>query len=204
MTLKTDQQGSVLGPFLVTPVATSGWSHLDRPDEGNQNGPGRRFTKKPTWDISLLMEDTPEWQALEAEALKFENQARDQLGLDAVERPTCLRTKDGQDIFYAKSLSRDKFTVVDAGKQPYNGPLFAGGKAVAQVSLKFSTLSNTCVAYLAAVQVVERGGSGGGGRDPFEVLGKSFSDTPSPATPAAASSGPQEEPSSSDPFGKLT
>lgn len=191
------------GTNLLLPDATSGWSHMKEPDTGGKKKNGSTFKKAPTWDIEILVEDTPEWNKILQELTAFENARCTAYGLPTVDITTAVKTdKDGNRILKPYSKDQTRYVLVNPDRSPYTDNVFKGSKVSVSVVPCFSTLRNNLVLYLNGVMVLEKPAyepdqpSGGGAfRDPFAAR------MPAPAATAKAETPPFD---TQPPAGKMT
>lgn len=193
-------------PDMFLPDSTSGWSRLQTPDTGGVKKNGKPFSKRPTYDIQVMIEDTPEWAAVIQQLTDFENERRAANGHDPLDVTTAIQTdKDGNRMLVPRSLQSEgeprRFVLRDANNRDIDSEVWKGSKVRVHITPKFSdsTFKTCLVLYLNGVMVLETperqsGGGSGPVKDPFARA--------TPAAPAAAPQRPVQQPTA-DPFAKV-
>lgn len=150
----------------TTPKLESYYHNLVEPDSYNDK-----------YDIGVVVDDTPECQAMVQQLLDFQNENLEKDGRDTQDTLICLKpekTKDdatgkwtnetGRMLLFFKSTSQDKFSVVGPNKYVIDASTIGKGDIVrvnGQAAFGYMQGKPYVTLYLNAVQLVTSGGSGG-------------------------------------------
>jgi len=178
----------------TTPPLEASFPSLDKPDEVNDK-----------YGLKVIMNDTPECQAMIDRLLVFQNENLEKDGkptqdtLFAVKPEMSKNEKSGEwdvptgrEFMIFHSKFQDKFAVVGANKQPINPSSVSGGDMVrvnGQAAFGYFRGDMFVTLYLNAVQLISSGGAGGVDAFDDETGGSTdapFNDETQPTTTPSA------------------
>lgn len=154
-------------PFkTTTPKLESYYHNLLTPDDYNEK-----------FDIGVVVDDSPECQAMIQQLLEFQNDCLTRDGRDA--QDTLLNLKDekakdeatgkwttptGRQLLFFKAATRDRFAVVGADKKPMDAASISKGDTVrvnGQAAFGYMSGKPWVTLFLNAVQHISGGGASG-------------------------------------------
>lgn len=170
MAKKVQQQ---YAPFKTTTPKLEAWfCNLTEPDE---------FSNK--YDASVVMDDSPECQAMLKQLTDWQNEQLVKDGRDPEDTLLCLKPEKsknettekwenptGRYLLFFKSADKSKFTVVGPDKKPVSASKVSKGSTIrinGQAAFGYMKGDPYVTLYLNAVQWIE-GGGGVGGVDAFD------------------------------------
>lgn len=154
----------------TTPKLESYYHNLVTPDAYNDK-----------YDIGVVVDDSPECQAMVKQLLDFQNENLEKDGRETSDTLMCLKAEKAKDevtgkwteatgriLLFFKSNNPNNFAVVGANKLPYDASQISKGDIVrvnGQAAFGYMSGKHYVTLYLNAVQHIS--GSGAGGVDAF-------------------------------------